>query len=172
VILVAKNGKPIYQRAAGMASRAWNAPNRMDTKFNTASIGKMFTAVAIAQLVEQGKLSYEDTLEKTLSDYPNQEIARKVTVRHLLTHTSGLTEARTPLSGDNSFRQGFRTIKEYMSGSASDTLKFDPGHKAGVQQLRLSRPRRHYRKGIRSGLLHLYPRTHLQTGRHDRIGLL
>jgi CubicO group peptidase (beta-lactamase class C family) len=129
VILVAKDVKPIYQRAVGMASRAWNVPNRVDTKFNIASIGKMFTAVAVAQLVEQGKLSYEDTLEKALPDYPNQEIARKVTVRHLLTHTSGLTEARGPAAGDNSFRRGFRTIKEYMTGSANDTLKFDPGTK-------------------------------------------
>ena len=129
VILVARDGKPIYERAAGLASRAWNVPNRADTKFNIASIGKMFTAVAVAQLVERGKLSYGDTLEKVLPDYANREIAAKVTVRHLLAHTSGLTEARSASAGDNSFRRGFRTIKEYLSGTANDTLKFEPGAK-------------------------------------------
>lgn len=127
VILVAKDGRPVYERAAGLASRAWNVPNRMDTRFNLASIGKMFTAVAVAQLVERGKLSYSDTLDRALPSYPNKEIARKVTVRHLLTHTSGLTEARTPTSGDNSFRQGFRNVREYLGAAAGDTLKFDPG---------------------------------------------
>lgn len=127
VILVAREGKPIYQRAVGLASRTWNIPNRVDTKFNIASIGKMFTAVAIAQLVEQGKLSYDDTLAKTYPDYPNKEIANKVTVRQLLTHTSGITEGKSSVGGDRSFRRGFRTIKEYLSGAESDTLKFTPG---------------------------------------------
>lgn len=125
VVLVAKDGRPIYQRASGLASRTWNAPNRIDTKFNIASIGKMFTAVAIAQLVEKGKLSYEDTLGTVLPDYPNKDLAQKVTVHHLLTHTSGLTENAPP--GDQPFRRGFRTVKEYLSSSAHDTLKFEPG---------------------------------------------
>ncbi|WP_244884941.1 serine hydrolase domain-containing protein [Singulisphaera acidiphila] len=126
VVLIAKDGRPIYQRASGLASRTWNAPNRIDTKFNIASIGKMFTAVAIAQLVEKGKLSYEDTLGTILPDYPNKDWAQKVTVHHLLTHTSGLAENHP--SGDKPFRQGFRTVKEYLSSSsAHDTLKFEPG---------------------------------------------
>jgi hypothetical protein len=54
---LAKDGKPLYARAFGLASRSWNAGNKVDTKFNLASITKMFTAVAVAQLVEQGKLS-------------------------------------------------------------------------------------------------------------------
>ncbi|MGC4044696.1 MAG: serine hydrolase domain-containing protein [Armatimonas sp.] len=126
VILVAKDGKPVYQRAVGLASRAWNLPNRMDTRFNLGSINKMFTAVAIAQLVEQGKLSYSDTLEKALPDYPNREIAQKVTVRHLLSHTSGITETKSLLSGD-AFRQEFRNVNDYLRNTAADTLKFEPG---------------------------------------------
>jgi CubicO group peptidase (beta-lactamase class C family) len=125
VVLVAKDSRPIYERACGLASRAWDLPNRIDTRFNIASIGKMFTAVAISQLVEQGKLSYDDTLGKILPDYPNKDLAKKVTVHHLLTHTSGLTENRPP--GDRPSRQGFRTIKEFLSSSAQDTLKFEPG---------------------------------------------
>jgi hypothetical protein len=65
-VLVAKSGRPLYAKAYGLASRAWNQPNRIDTRFNVASLSKMFTAVAIAQLVEQGKLSYQDTVGKIL----------------------------------------------------------------------------------------------------------
>jgi CubicO group peptidase (beta-lactamase class C family) len=131
VVVVALDGRPIYQRACGLASRAWNAPNRADTKFNVASLGKMFTAVAVAQLVEQGKLSYDDTLGKILPGYSDGDIGRKVTVRHLLTHTSGLTEARTSTAEAmvKSFRQGFRTLKEYLPSPPNDTLKFEPGAK-------------------------------------------
>ncbi|HWD41034.1 MAG TPA: serine hydrolase domain-containing protein [Fimbriimonas sp.] len=95
VILVARDGKPIYERAVGYASRTWRIKNRIDTKFNVASIGKVFTAVAIAKLVEQGKLSFEDTVGKFLPDYPNSDVAKKVTVNQLLTHTSG---TRKPLT--------------------------------------------------------------------------
>lgn len=126
VILIAKDGKTIFERASGSANKAWSIQNQTDTKFNVASIGKMFTAVAVAQLAEQGKLAFEDTLEKWLPDYPNKEIAAKVTVHHLLTHTSGLKEANTP---DNSFRRGFRTIKDYLPTTPGDTLKFEPGTK-------------------------------------------
>jgi CubicO group peptidase (beta-lactamase class C family) len=126
VILVAKNGKPIYQRTSGLANQTWNIRNRIDTKFNIASIGKMFTAVAVTQLVEQGKLSFDDPIGKWLPDYPNKEIAGKVTVHHLLAHTSGLKEANTP---DNSFRRGFRTVKDYLPTTPGDTLKFEPGTK-------------------------------------------
>jgi CubicO group peptidase (beta-lactamase class C family) len=66
VVLVAKDGRTAYGRAFGTASRVWDAPNRLDTRFNLASITKMFTAVAVAQLVESGKLSYEDTVGKLL----------------------------------------------------------------------------------------------------------
>jgi CubicO group peptidase (beta-lactamase class C family) len=60
----------------------------VDTKFNLGSMNKMFTAIAIAQWVERGKLSFDDTVGKHLPDSPNQEVANKVTIHHLLTHTS------------------------------------------------------------------------------------
>jgi CubicO group peptidase (beta-lactamase class C family) len=123
-ILVAKDGKPIYEEAFGMASRVWKMPARIDTKFNIASLSKMFTAVAVAQLVEQGKLSYEDPVGKILPDYPNQDVAQKVTVHHLLTHTSGLGSKTL-----GSFRQGFRSIKEYLPSLAKESPRFEPGTK-------------------------------------------
>jgi CubicO group peptidase (beta-lactamase class C family) len=126
VILVARNGKPVYQRASGLANKVWNIPNQLDTKFNVASISKMFTAVAVAQLAEQGKLSFDDPVGKWLPEYPNKDIAQKITVHHLLSHTSGLKETNTT---DSSFRRGFRTIKDYLPTAPGDTLKFEPGTK-------------------------------------------
>ena len=67
-----------------MASKAFNIPIRLDTKLNIASVGKMFTAIAIGQLAEHGKLSFRDTVGKHLPDYPNKEVAAKVTIHHLL----------------------------------------------------------------------------------------
>ncbi len=91
-ILIASMGKPIYQQAFGLASIAYQVPNRIDTKFNLGSMNKMFTAVAIAQLAEQGKLSFDDAIIDHLADYPDKSIAKKVTIHHLLTHTSGLAD--------------------------------------------------------------------------------
>ena len=61
----------------------------MTTKFNIGSINKSFTALAIAQLLEQGKLSLDDTIDRYIDGFP-QEIAAKVTIRHLLTMESGM----------------------------------------------------------------------------------
>ena len=89
-ILVAKNGKPIFTSVYGMANTAYRIPNRLDTKFNLGSMNKMFTAVAVCQLAEQGKLAFTDPIGKHLTDYPNKPASEKVTIHHLLTHTSGI----------------------------------------------------------------------------------
>ncbi|MFZ0061182.1 MAG: serine hydrolase domain-containing protein, partial [Pyrinomonadaceae bacterium] len=89
VVLVAKDGKPMFKKAWGLANGEGKAPNHVNTKFNIGSLNKMFTAVAVAQLVERGKLSFNDTVGKHLPDYPNQAVANGVTIHHLLTHTSG-----------------------------------------------------------------------------------
>ena len=75
-VLLAKDGKPFLLKAWGKANVRYDVPNRIDTKFNLGSMNKMFTSVAIAQLVEQGKLSFQDTVGKILPDYPNKEIGR------------------------------------------------------------------------------------------------
>src|SRR5262249_54365862 len=89
-VLVARDGKPLFTKAYGLASKAFQVPNKPDTKFNLGSMNKMFTAVAVAQLAQQGKLAFADPIGKHLTDYPNKEAARKVTIHHLLTHTSGI----------------------------------------------------------------------------------
>src|SRR5690349_13095294 len=89
VVMVAKDGRPLFQRAYGMADRARRAPNTLDTRFNLGSMNKMFTAVAIAQLAAQGRLSFQDPVSKYVPDFPTTAAARKIRIEHLLTHTSG-----------------------------------------------------------------------------------
>jgi len=124
-VIVARKGKPIYNRVEGMANLSFEAPNRLDTKFNLGSMNKMFTGVAIAQLAEQGKLAFTDTVGKFLPDYPNPDVRSKVTIHHLLTHTSGMGDYWEKL-----FECRFhavRTVQQLADLTASDSLEFEPG---------------------------------------------
>jgi CubicO group peptidase (beta-lactamase class C family) len=87
-ILVAKDGAPVWRESFGAADREWDVANAADTKFRLGSITKQFTATAILQLVEQGKLSVDDPISKYYADAP--PAWAKVTIKHLLTHTSGI----------------------------------------------------------------------------------
>src|SRR5687767_14055062 len=89
VVAIARDGKILYSRAAGIADERTKVPITLDTRFTLASLGKMFTAVAIGQLLDQGRLSLTDTVAKFLPDFPNRD-ARRVTIEQLLAHTSGL----------------------------------------------------------------------------------
>ncbi len=125
-VLFAKDGKPLFEKAYGLASKAFGVPNRVDTKFNLGSMNKMFTAVCIARLAQDGKLDFSDTLIKHLPDYPNQEAARKITLHQLLTHTSGLGDffneeyRKTP-------KDRFRTVRDYFPLFADKPLVLEPG---------------------------------------------
>lgn len=125
-VLVAKDGRAIYEKAFGLASREFSVSNRLDTKFNLGSINKFFTKIAIGQLVQQGKVSFDDTLGKVLPDYPNAEARKKIMIRHLLQMTSGIGDffgeefAATP-------KNRIRTIQDYLPLFASKPLAFEPG---------------------------------------------
>jgi len=126
-VLVAKDDKPIFQKAYGLASKEYNAPNQTNTKFNVASVGKMFTGVAVAQLAEQGKLSFNDFIGKHLPDYP-KDVANRVTIHHLLTHTSGLGSYwKDEFHEANHAR--FRTIQDFFPLFTNDAPAFPPGAK-------------------------------------------
>jgi CubicO group peptidase (beta-lactamase class C family) len=127
-VLIAKDGKPLYKAAYGLACRSFNAPNRVDTKFNLGSMNKMFTAVAIAQLAEKGKLSFDDPISKYLTDWLPEAIARKVTIHHLLTHTSGLGSYFNE-KFMKSLRELYRKIDDYKPLVADEKLEFEPGTK-------------------------------------------
>ena len=90
VVFVGRAGKPIFHRAYGMANRESGRANATNTRFDVGSITKLLTKIAVAQLAEAGKLSLDDTLADVLPSYPNQEIARRITLRQLLKHRSGL----------------------------------------------------------------------------------
>ena len=128
VVLIAKHGKPIFQKAVGLANKETKEPNRLGTKFNLGSINKTFTHIAINQLIEQGKLAWEDNLGKYLPDYPNNEAKEKVTIKHLVQMQSGIGDffgakyQATPKSK-------IRTINDYLPLFASDKLAFEPGTK-------------------------------------------
>lgn len=89
-VLVAEGGKVVLEYFSGKANRELDIPNSIDTKFNLGSANKMFTGVAIAQLVEAGGLSFQGHVGDYLPNYPNQIVREQVTIHHLLTHTSGL----------------------------------------------------------------------------------
>jgi len=89
VVLVAERGKIIYRGAFGLANREHRVPNSLRTKFDIGSITKTFTALAILQLIEKGQLSLSDYLDTYVRDCPLAE-KHKITVHHLLTHSSGI----------------------------------------------------------------------------------
>lgn len=125
VVLVAKNGTPVYSAAFGLADRERNVPNAIDTRFNLGSMNKMWTAIAIAQLVERGKVDLDAPVGRYVPDLPNQSIRETVKVRHLLSHTSGM---------GSYFRNGFLRNKRFAATAADlvpfyadDSLSFTPG---------------------------------------------
>ena len=91
VILVSKRGEVIYKRGFGLANREFSVPNQPNTKFRLASIAKPLVAVLVMRLVEQGKLSLDSKVSDFLPDY-RKDVAEKVTIRHLLSPTSGIPD--------------------------------------------------------------------------------
>ena len=128
VVLVAKDDKPIFSKAYGLASKENNISNRPDTKFNLGSINKTFTRVAIGQLVQQGKISFDDKLGKYLPDYPNRDAAEKVTIRHLVTMKSGIGDFFGE-KFDSAAKDRFRNNSDFIPLFADKPLAFEPGTK-------------------------------------------
>jgi CubicO group peptidase (beta-lactamase class C family) len=127
VVLVAREGKPIFKKAFGMADRERNIPNQVNTRFCIGSMNKMFTAVAIAQLVEQGKLSYDDLIGKYLgAEWILSEVGEKVKISHLLSHTSGIAEYLTDEFYVSS-AETYRTLEDYKPVVKDRPLTFKPG---------------------------------------------
>ena len=124
-VLVARGGKPIYQAAAGFADRERLLPNTLETRFRIGSMNKMFTAVAILQLVQAGKLSLSDPLGKHLKNYPNVELARDVTIEHLLTHTGGTGDIFGPEFAQH--RRDLRQLRDYVRLFGARGTAFPPG---------------------------------------------
>lgn len=125
-VLLAKGDQVLFKNAYGFANHAFNARNTVDTKFNLASMGKMFTGVATLQLAQQGKLALTDTVLKLAPGYPDEEIGAKINVHQLLTHTSGLGMLFTEEFG-NASRAKYRTTSSLLRWATGEPLKFEPG---------------------------------------------
>ena len=126
VALVARGDSVVFHEAYGLANRPFAVPVRKDTKFNLGSINKVFTKVAVAQLMKQSKLSLDDKVGKLLPDYPNKDVAAKVTVRQLLDHSSGLGDFFGE-KFDATPKNRLRDNKDFLSLFASEPLLFEPG---------------------------------------------
>ncbi|HLM02655.1 MAG TPA: serine hydrolase domain-containing protein [Pyrinomonadaceae bacterium] len=125
-VLVAKGDNVLFEKAYGEANKDFKALNNAGTKFNLGSMNKMFTSVAIAQLVEAGKLSFDDSLSKFMPDFPDKEAAEKIKIKHLLSHTSGLGNYFNRTFMESS-RARFRTIDDFLALAKDEKMQFEPG---------------------------------------------
>jgi CubicO group peptidase (beta-lactamase class C family) len=120
VVLVAKQGRIIYQKAFGMANIELQVPMKENMVFHIGSLTKQFTAIAILQLYEQQKLALQDTIGKFITGCSPEVGA--ITIEHLLTHTSGLAEKSAPGSRN-------QTPEEIIAGYINQPLLFKTGTK-------------------------------------------
>jgi len=124
-VLVARHGKVLLNDAWGRADRKAGTANTPATRFRIGSMNKMFTAVATLQLVEAHKLALDDPIGQHLPGYPNKEVAAKVTVRHLLTHTGGTGDIFGPEFDQH--RLQLREHRDYLKLYGWRGLSFEPG---------------------------------------------
>ncbi|MEQ1812148.1 MAG: serine hydrolase domain-containing protein [Terricaulis sp.] len=123
--LVARNGQEIYAHAYGTRDLATNAALSVDDRFPLASIGKAFTHVAIAQLIQSGRLTPETTIADVIPDYPNA-ISRTATIQQLITHHGGIADIFGPAFRDAP-KSGFTNNHAYYEFVAAQPPMFAPG---------------------------------------------
>ena len=126
-VAVSKNGNTIFEQAYGLADREKKTSSSVQTQFRMGSMNKMFTATAILQLAQAGKLNLTDPLGKYLTDYPNRDIATKVTIHHLLTHTGGTGDFFGPEFDKH--RLELKTLEDYVKLYGTRAPEFEPGSK-------------------------------------------
>jgi D-alanyl-D-alanine carboxypeptidase len=126
-VAISKNGKTVFEQAYGLADREKKTPNTLQTRFRMGSMNKMFTATAILQLEQSGKLKLTDPVGKYLTDYPNKDVATKVTIHQLLTHTGGTGDIFGPEFDKH--RPELKALQDYVNLYGARELQFDPGSK-------------------------------------------
>ena len=123
-VAVARGGAVIVQQSAGLADIEHGVQANVDTLFRVGSLTKMFTAAAVLRLLEQGKLSLDDDIRVRLPNAPTQ--ARAVTIRQMLTHTSGLPN----ITSQSEFRRSAAremAVAELMAIVEGAPFEFEPG---------------------------------------------
>lgn len=125
-VLVMRDTTVIFRKGYGLADLVTKEKITSNTLFNLGSISKTFVSNGILMLQAKGKLSVEDSIIKYFPDFKNKDIARKVKIKHLLTHTSGLPDNR-PVSKDSVFYLTADDAQNWYPVTQTDTLEFEPG---------------------------------------------
>lgn len=127
-LVISRDGQQIFNYADGVADRENNVPITDQTKMRIASMGKMFTSLAIMQLVERGQLSLDSTLADFDTGFPDKELAAKINIRQLLTHQAGVGDSLNEKFDAN--RENLKSLDDYIrlfeSGERNerDTFKY------------------------------------------------
>ena len=121
VCLLKRENELVFEKAYGFANRAFRVPNRADTRFDTASVTKIFTAAAVLQLAEQGRLGLSDRIT-ALVDLSGTKIPEDVTIEQLLNHTSGIADDADEVAGE-SYAALFADSPNYVIRECRDFLK-------------------------------------------------
>jgi D-alanyl-D-alanine carboxypeptidase len=125
IVAIARRGALVHTRAAGLADREKQIAVTPDTRFRIGSMNKMFTAVAILQLAQAGKIALPAPIGRYIPDYPNKTAASEVTVHHLLTHTGGMGDIFT--AAYFAKRLEMRTLNDYVALYGTRDPEFAPG---------------------------------------------
>lgn len=126
VILLAREGRSVFERAWGFADREASRPNDVATAFNLGSINKLFTGIAIRQLAAEGRLHLDSSLAIAWPDYPNADVARRVTIRQILNHRSGIAGNIFAAPAGRT-RHDLRHNNDFFPLFRDNPLAFDPG---------------------------------------------
>lgn len=128
-VLVAENGKVLFEGAFGHANREWMVPNTVDTRFRIASISKRFTMILAFQLYNEGILKLDGTIKDYLPEYAGPG-GDRITVEQLLTHSSGIVSESAVLDLDDIERHTW-TKEKLLTHIEGYDLQFEPGQQSG-----------------------------------------
>lgn len=126
-VLVAEHGQVVFKKGYGWANLEWQIPNAPDTKFRLGSITKQFTSMLIMQLAAEGKLRLDEKLSEALPYY-RKDTGDRVTLHHLLTHTSGVPSYTSAKDMKEWWHNHFE-VEDFVKQHCSGDLEFEPGSK-------------------------------------------
>ncbi len=133
-VILFKDDSIVFSKGYGLSNFQTKEVITPQTLFNIGSISKTFVANGILILQAEGKLSIDDSLYKYFPDFKNTDVAKRVKIKHLLSHTSGLPDLRD-VSGDSVFYLTARDAENWYPITQTETLEFEPGSEFGYSNL-------------------------------------